>query len=363
MKILIISTHPLDDNRIKKHIRTLLSNGYEITYVNCSESKKADFVLTEKIELIHFNISYEKKNLIKVFFNYIKIRKLINKIDAEIIHVHDPIFISLFKKAKKRGMMTVFDKHERYETIRDFNARVATRLEYKNRKFIDGVAFVTKEQIEYLKSIGIENLKHIPNFQSKYDYPQKLLKEDINRVKLIYMGDLSSQTRDIVLMLHVIKDLLKQKSNIEVILGGQGLDKESHDIVNGLAELYSNFIYYGYMKYDDVIKHTLDSDIGFYFTKDHPNNYNSSPNKIYEYLISGCILVGVGKFADHDLIHQQCGLIFDYNTRVDIIVTEIIKLIDDKNKMKDFKEKAKSLGESFTWESVESRYIDLYNKK
>lgn len=361
MKITIISSHNLNDNRINKHIRTLLKNNYDITYINYSDSKLEDFKFHNEVKLVHTKMSFTKKNIVKVIFELYKLKKILGKKNMDILHIHDPIFLICFKKAYKKNIITVYDKHEMYETINVFNARVGTKLEKKYIKYTSSTVYVSKQQEKYLISLGLEKIVHVPNYQLRSDFYYTEKKYDNSRISMVYIGDLSSDTRDINLMLQVFKKLLNSSKKIEIILGGTGLDKENEDLVEKLTSKYENFHYKGFLSYDKVIKFTESSDFGFYFTNNHPNNHYSSPNKLFEYLLSGTILVGVGKFVNEENINEKCGLIFDYGTSAKEIAEDIFKLINDNYKMRQFQKKALNLGKEFTWESIENRYIELYN--
>lgn len=59
MKILLLSIHPLIDNRINKHIGTLLKNGYCIEYINVSEDNISNLGLERKIKLENINKNFD----------------------------------------------------------------------------------------------------------------------------------------------------------------------------------------------------------------------------------------------------------------------------------------------------------------
>ena len=58
-KIVVISVHPLFDNRIAKHLRTLLKYHYDVTYLNSSDSEMENYSVR-----VYF---HSKRNYIRFF--------------------------------------------------------------------------------------------------------------------------------------------------------------------------------------------------------------------------------------------------------------------------------------------------------
>lgn len=367
MKILVISKHNLGDNRIGKHLKTLEKNNYSVSYLNMSHATKEDVSnfqrVNQEVKLIHFNKEFEKKRFVSVGITLLKIRKALKKVTNSIVHIHDPLFLLFVKRLKRNKNIIVYDKHELYESFDNFEAKLGTYLEKKHRALIEGVVYVTQSQEGHLNKLGMRNIVEVPNYQLKagYQVTPAPIKDNLP-VELIYIGDLSSDSRDIDLMIAVFAKLLEVNKNIQITLGGSHASSFTSQNINSLSNKYSNFEYVGVIPYAQVILRTMAADIGFYFTKNHPNNYRSSPNKIYEYLISGTAIIGKGIFRDEELIQNKAGYLYNYEASEAEIVNGVNSLITNQELLKKFKAEARVLGDKFTWENVENRYIELYNK-
>lgn len=361
MKIQVFSIHPLVDNRINRHIKTLLKSKYTVEYVNASRSKEQDFELKSQLVLHHIDEPFIKTNLKGVISAWHSMRIYLKKGNADIIHIHDPLLIPLFYYAKKLNKGTVYDKHESYEKIKGINARIGALFERIFIRYIDGIVYVNEQQRLYLDNITKKNKLMIPNYQSLEAYSVQKNRSDDNILQIIYIGCLAETTRNIMLMLDVMNEVLERCHNVKFIVGGANNDEIIKNKMQYLSNKFSNFEYKGAMKYSDVIETTVNSDIGLFFAKDIPNNQHSSPNKIYEYMIAGIPLVGMGNFMHADEIDGYAGKVFNFNVNRDEIVAYLISLIQNPNKIKYFKENAHNFGNKYTWESVEERYKEMYD--
>jgi glycosyltransferase involved in cell wall biosynthesis len=362
LKVQVFSIHELFDNRINRHLNTLLKKDIQVIYVNASNSKKSDFELKDRVELHHINENFVKDNLKGVFKAWIFMKKQLKKGNADILHVHDPLLIPLLYYAKKMGKVTIYDKHESYEKSKGIGAKLGVLFEKYYINYIDGVVYVNEQQEKYINELNYKAMKLIPNYQSLASYNVAPNKEVENTINIIYIGSLSDVTRNILLMLDVIDRVLEKCPQVNCTIGGLANEEPVIKKLSNISAKHKNFKYNGTMKYSDVITTTVNSDIGLYFAKDDPNNYKSSPNKVYEYLIAGVALVGMGDFMHIDEINESAGKVFPYVANPLEISEYIISLVNDKSKIKHFKENAKKIGGKYTWESVEGRYFDLYDE-
>lgn len=360
MKIKVFSTHDLFDNRIKRHLTTLINNHYHVEYVNSSISDVKEFECGASIKLHYINEPFIKSNLRGVIKALCLMCMNIFKNNADVVHVHDPLLIPLLLFAKLRRMKTVYDKHESYEVIPDLNSRVSTVFEKIFIHCIDGVIYVNEQQRSYLDKLGYRHKRMIPNYQSAATYNIDKSRTVDDYIYVTYIGSLQEEDRNINLMLDVMHAVMKKCANVKFILGGSTTDETVNRKIVNLSKLFDRFMYKGFVKYSEVVSITVNSDIGIYFAKDLPNNKLSSPNKIYEYMIAGVALVGMGTFTHADEIDGYAGKIFNFNAVQEDIVSYIATLANDTKCLVRLKENAKVIGNKYTWESVDGRYKEMY---
>ncbi|EOT2902266.1 glycosyltransferase [Clostridium perfringens] len=365
MKILLLSIHPLIDNRINKHIGTLLKNGYCIEYINVSEDNISNLGLERKIKLENINKNFDLHKPFSIMKIYKDIKKYIKNSDAKIVHIHDIFLLPLVPYIRRSGKKVVFDKHESFEKINAVSAKVITFYERIIAKKIDGIVYTADQQLNFIKKNKYKRYIQVPNYQEISKYSSiKISKKNKENFTVVYIGSLSTKDRDILLLLNVFENLIYKNKSINCILGGKIFHDEVKSKVIDLSNKYKeNFKYLGVIPYDEVVKINKKADIGLLFFKDDPNTYNSSSNKLYEYLLSGTIFIGVGKFILGDEIKESnAGNIFDFDTREEKISEYILNIIRNENKLNEMKKNAYNLGVNYTWESIEKRYINLYEE-
>lgn len=361
MKILVISSHPLQDNRISKMLKTIQKADNEVIYVNISLEQSVSAGWFEGISIITVKADFSKKYLFKDAYILLKILKLIKKEKPNVVHVHDPYFIPVFKTAKKHGAITVFDKHEAYEVIEGFAGKSGAWCEKIYSKYIDGIVYVSQMQEKYLEKFNYKSMKCIPNYQSEEAF-SKAMNVSHKGIRLFYAGDLSDVTRNSSLMLELVNRVLQEFPDVYCTIAGKTRDKQIENKINEMQKNLSNFHYEEYLLYDKVIFETRKADIGLYLTKYDKNNIGSSPNKINEYLMAGIAVFAQGRFSDWNLIDGQAGKVFDYDANIEEMYYELSSMIKNSNTIDAMKKRSKELGKSRTWESIENRYLELYSE-
>lgn len=360
MKILVISYHCINDNRIRKHINSICKFS-EVEYLNVNKSIIREHAINKACSIHNIPIAISKKNIIGIFEAYFRVKKFIKMSKAEIVHIHDPLLLCVLKTAKKKKMYTVYDKHESYEVCGGLIGKVAPLLDKIYNKYLDSIIYVNTAQKKYLEKFS-PRLVLIPNYQSLNDYKRKSLKLNSEDIVIVYFGLLSRNSRDVPLMLNVIESVVAKRETVTCLIGGEINDPDDKDRILSISKKYNNFKYMGYLPYKEVISITNHADIGLYFQKDKPNNRGSSPNKIFEYLISGLAIVSVGRYEYWDIVDNNAGKAFDYNITREKIEEYIFSLIDNPELLSNYKKESLKIGEKFTWESIENRYEKLYRE-
>jgi len=361
MKIMIVSIHPIGDNRISRQILTLLKENYEVEYYNFSKNEyRSSAKKEEKYRLVQKEIELSKRNPIGILeINFILLIAMITT-KANIIHIHDPLLLPIVIIAKIRHIKVVYDRHESFDKIKGLNGKLCLIAERIFKRYIDGVVLVNSEQLNYVKELSKNKYAIIPNYQSLKMYDSVKYVKEKEKIKFVYIGSLDEKTRKIIFMLKVIEEVLNKNKNTYFFIGGTTKDDNISKLIKKLEDDYNRFIYLGKVQYNNVIKITKEADIGLYFAKNVPNNKNSSPNKVFEYMNSGIAIIGVGVFNHIEEINENAGKIFSYDTKIDEVVNYIIEVINDKKRLEKFKKNARKIGEKYCWETVESKYIELY---
>lgn len=353
-----------------KHINTLKESNIDFTYINSSLANKSDLELYKSsLNLIHSNVYFDTHKPFKMFNVYKFFINEIKKREFDLIHIHDFFLYLLIPNIKKhKKCRIVIDRHESIESIDSLYAKIFTYLERKYLKYIDGTVYVAESQLDYIKKNEFRNFRYIPNYQSYLQFNGmessigSVEKKNRKMVNYVYIGSLSTKDRNILLLLKCAELILSRTDSSVFKIGGDGANEEVMIEINKLIERFpSQFHFLGRIPYSKVIDITRDSDFGFLFFKNVKNTWYSSPNKMYEYLLAGCIFVGVGLFTLHnEIIKNDCGLIFPFETKASEIVDKILEINSDPTQRQRMKSNSKELGKKYTWEEVSQRYIELY---
>lgn len=354
MNILILSVHPENDNRISKHISTLLKKGYKIKYINSSFSKNTVNTMATIDNFLYKHINIEchpKKNpinyiVILLFFVF----QMLKNPEYKHIHIHDNFLLPITFFAKLLNRRVYYDKHEYYENASKFHYL----YEKIFSKFIDKYILVTEGQINFISK---KEYVIIPNYQSKAFY-SSIVEDEDRMITMTYIGSLSPTDRDIDSMLYVFKKL--STTNIRIIFGGRNLPNNYRSSIEYLKEINKNFVFLENLDYKEVAYYTKNSDLCLLLlSKDIP--IDISNNKVYENLICKNLLIayeGV-RFIDY-IASKGIFKTFSRNDN-DRIVDYILDIVNNPDKLSILKSKSSMISDMYTWESIEDRYYNLYN--
>lgn len=368
MHIVVLSIHPLWDNRIYKHIYTLLNYGYEVSYINASSYSKSGFedFSGKKFSLTH---SCQRKNFNSSILLFLKVLiwfvvKIFTVRKGRIYHIHDLLLLPLVPLIKMRKGVVVFDIHEYYEhkTLhgikKNYISLISKKIFYP---LIDGFVYVSPEMLNLAKLVA--PVKIIPNYQLKTYYDNIQINKDKEEIAMVYFGPLNKD-RCLKLMLNIIEYVLERHDKTSAYLGGPIEDSLVHEAQNikQLADKYSGrFNYLGVVPYKEVARITKNSDIGLWFLKKYMG-YQVSPNKVYEYLMCGLAVFGLKGNSISSFVEEKgAGIGFDLNTdSYEYIAKTVLSIINNRQRLEAMKMNSKKLGKRYNWESVEHLYVELY---
>jgi glycosyltransferase involved in cell wall biosynthesis len=386
MKIILFSIHHIEDDRIKRHIKFLINNNYDVYYLHYNTSQK-DLLSGEFSEFgekgYRINILHKKNISKKLYLMGNKIYKdsikAIDQLginrgsDDVILHIHNPenlkVAKNLGKKAFKKARI-IYDRHEAYENIKGIgNLKTLYLLEKIYKNGINHIIITTDAHTEStLKIFSSAMLYTVSNFPLSNEYIDKEINHKINtfnnntEVNVIYIGSFyKAFDRDVDLMFKIAEIVLSKYDLCKFIFAGKVDDEDIKDKIEYLTDKFNGrFQYLGFIKRSEAIKLTQQAHIGLVLLK--PTFWiQSSSNKIYEYLICGNVPI-IKANIDHADIINQCSLLFKKESTEEYIIEEVEKLFSDRNQIKEMMENAKRISTNFTWENAAKKYIEAYNK-
>lgn len=385
MKVIILDRHPSNDARLSRHMKTLMGNNIpfsryrlprhdEIGYEGVPE-KNHHFIKTvlNFKSIILFQLFQRIACLFPALLLDCGCAKDENDPERLIIHVHDPELLSLAKnlKMKKRpNAIIIYDRHEIFESAGGVYGRLARLYEIINKKKVDGVVGISAHYRDSNQRLFPRSIVYdVPNYPIRSDYDSAKISKKISsflsseETVLSYVGSLNNNyDRDINLLLDVFTKALHKFVNVRAVIAGNSPTEDLKERLRNLEiEFSGRFEYRGFVTRTEAVRIAEDSHIGFFLIRPRSKYWvKSSPNKLFEYFSSGVIPV---IRADIDAeIGSESALIFDRDATEERIINEVVDLIDDKTRMRNMMESSYEMANSYSYEGVQNRYVDLYSR-
>jgi len=252
-------------------------------------------------KIIRFPVIKFIKDLYSYNEYYLKCRKILNGMqqDFDVIHCHDLNTLETgVKLSREFQMKVIYDSHELFNEMTGRNKLdrlYGYKLEKKLLKLVDHLIVVNpfiikvfKEQYNSLpKSTVIQN---IPLYRS----------EDLNNIKENYFREKYNLGEDDFLLLYqggldpyrgleeIISAMNYLPSHFKLILIGDGRIKENLYQLVREENLLNRVFFHDKVPSNKILSYTKQADIGLVMYKNKSkNNYFSTPNKIFEYLLAG----------------------------------------------------------------------------
>ena len=358
----VTSVHNLDDSRIfHKIAKSCAKYGNESILVGQSETDRME----DNVRIIGIK---PIKNRIIRFFSTSNLSKILDQINADVYHFHDPELIPMMLrfKRKRRHKVVIYDAHEYYKEVilsksyipsflRIPISKLAWHYEKKACARLDGVITPTYEMTEIYS-------KHSKNIETifNYDFKEGLnIKSEIKEFDIIHVGTLSINRFDFLL---------------QIALSLKNMDKEYRWCIIGLNQ--SHYEHFN-KNYANVLNHvTLIERIPFWKVKDfysksiiginyHPDEKRfqvAIPLKIFEYMKYELIVVSSNLKPIREFILDEVnGSICYLNTPEDFAKHIIDNLNrEDKNKVGKFNRD--QIINKYNWENQEKTLFEFYDK-
>ncbi len=377
MKILHLSEFGLPDWRIEKSAITAKRKGYDVFFAGQKNVHEYKNITFNKIFEFPWNI--KAKYQLPFFYQILKkkIKAVIDEIRPEIIHAHN---ILPAKIASEFDIPFVFDDHEYssnhskvvYETfkIRESQDKFKlNRIRWMARKSVK--KYMSKLWMEWEREIvskhptitvsdGIADelrkynsankIVVVPNVPMKNEIPQLDKPVYHNEISSVYMGSdglalYSYPNRDISGLIEIFQD--NTIGNLQIV----GWDNKKQE--------NSKIKFHGYISRQNAFKILIQSSIGLVPWKKHWSHSYVNPNKTYDYVHSGLLVVCISDLKTiYSTLGGNCILVEDY----DDLVQKLKYFSDNKEEL--YKRRLQSFNfakDNLIWEKYDNNIINIYN--
>jgi len=397
---ILVAEHPFMDSRIfKKEAKSLKKNGYDVTMIVPKKNgylfdvdgtpftkQFLDSTFThEGITIITYDSEDSRGPLSEVRKNFNAweentfnnpLTQLAVLQDADIYHAHE--YLSLFagigvkrlmKKTKNKNVKLIYDSHELTPDPLDPRYTENVRRDLREKliymiKEVDYIITVSHSIKSWYLSqdptLSIEVVYNSPPLTQGYrqkDYTR-------NGLVLCYEGNIDQKkgNKD---KIFGITEICSRNMDFQFkIIGGPRFG----DSFVLPEKLQNNIKLSGWIDYSLISREMEQVDIGWidFDGLDHSLNRSyAMPNKLFSYLNNGVpVLVNKSHEMETFIRSHQCGMVVNkIHAQAEDFANAIIYLGKNKNILKQMSENArKVMEESYSWEHMEKRLINVYEQ-
>lgn len=360
-RIAILSCHPSYDYRIRRHIVSLLHLGYYVTYFNVSTENNPTLAVNNyRFTFKHYYIP-GKRDFKSIFTTFLAIRKHLKRYDY--FFVQDPLLLPLFSlSGRSKNGKVVVDIHEKIGgTMSKIEFLFLKSLHHKLSRSC--VTAIRGQQ--YLEN-KFDHVFVFDNLPMKGDFEFEDMNKSVTRKKtVVYAGMITEEHRFMLKTLDVF-ELLLQSGEFQTILIGKIANRPGKNrIKKRIQDLQKKFPhdlkFLGSVDHKMVAEIISQSDFGFNLLN-FPESEIISPNKNYEYLIGGCVLV-TDHFCFSVKIPKEVILLVSKQARPEEIYQKVSSIAKNESKLRYLQNLSRNyvLENNLYWESYFGYYRKIFS--
>lgn len=373
MNILFLRSNPVDpDSRVEKEVASLVNAGHNVfifgldrshDYKLKKEKKKIGNKYIDIYRVGHLSeYGAGKKNLVALIKFQKSIFKFImkNKNEIDIIHACDldTGFVTAFLKKifKFKLIYDIFDYYPDSHGATGIIYRIIEKFENFTIKYSDKVIICSEERVEQIGLERTDKIEVIHNTPISFQNCMKYTVNNSDKTRIAYIGILG-KTRMIEEMLKIVSE----DKNFELHIGGFG---SLEDTVKEYSKKYSNIIYYGKVSYEKTLEIESNCDVitAIYDPK-IKNHFYAAPNKFYEALMLGKILIMVNETGmSNYVVEYQLGEKISYSAASLEKSLQQINNYSEEKKANISRIGKNLYKEKFSWSIMEKRLLKLYSE-
>lgn len=396
-QILMVLFKDIDyDARVQREAIALAEDGFRVSICCINEFDTPGPFLHEEIKVHKFTISTKqaKKSvssnrtqktsiLTKVvrspvlklakdqyaaheFYN--KIKRQLSSLSFDAIHSHDLNTLLIGKKLSDYfECKLVYDSHELFNEMTGRNQldrRFGYFMEGNLLKHVDRLISVNPFLLEKFEnrygphpSIYLQNIPLVreeANHKNNH-YFHHLYGFSTDKTVLLYQGGFSRH-RGIELCVKAMKHLSDQYRL--VLLGDGDIKGELEDLVK-TEGLDSQVFFHHKVSPDEILSLTKEADIGLVMYENvSENNYFSTPNKIFEYMLMGLPVVSSNHPGKAYILDE-----YDFGLAVEETVDDIVRAVKTIDQRYDYYvQKCQDASKELNWPTESKKLTRLYQE-
>lgn len=357
MKICIVApVHLYSDIRVfQKQARSLSDMGHEVIQFSRTPNNKIIVEQGVTIQPVKYKSRLSRfLKLIPLFFRVLQEK-------PDIVHLHNPDMIPFIFGFKVFGIKVIYDTHEDFSkkillrgwipiVLRKPIALIVDNLEKLGSWIADATIVTQSAQVgKFSNCFCIGNAPLFKEYQSSsLVNATRVPQGSAQTLTLSYLGGIS-QDRGLEFMLEILREFNLRMST-RLILIGNSINDDSLTRAQSREE-WKYVDYHGPLAQDQAFALVQQSDFGLVTLLDVADYSETSPNKIYEYMMLGVPFIAT-KFPNwfHQLDSVQAGVFCNTEKLELSLIEEVIKIKkNQQNHQKMAKNGQKFIKNEFNW--------------
>lgn len=325
---------------------------------------KLDFV--EKVFDVPFSRSPKSPDNIKA---YKQLKKIIDNCHYDVIHCNTPmggiVTRLAARKVRKHGTKVYYTAHgfHFYQGAPKKNWIVFYPIEKFFSRLTDIIITITEEdyklaskkfhcKIERIHGVGVDEKRYFPvDEETKRKLRKKMGYGEEQKI-ILCVGELLPNKNQIM-AIHMMKEVVKQYSDAQLLLAGNGPEKENLEQEIVKCKLHNNVQMLGYCTHLQDYQHIADVAVSC-------SKREGLPLNIVEAMLSGTPVVASNNRGHRELIHDgENGFLVSVDDVLSMAL-RVIEIIKYKDKYKQVFQKAKEYALEYGFGNVKKELEKIY---
>jgi glycosyltransferase involved in cell wall biosynthesis len=368
----VLMSDYVTDSRVTNETVSLAKEGYEIT-VCCLKSHRIktdevrDGVCIKRFGLVSNKILC----LITACFAMIV---LTLRSKAHCIHAHDVAALPVaFLMSKLKRVPLIYDSHELWgESHHAFKSTSIVRIVVLIEKLLAGQAKAIITVSDSIKThlsnhFNVDNvvvIKNIPSYTHQGDFD--LFRETYGMhkdAKIFLHQGIIDFVRGVDLIVDAAINVCEKNKTCMFFFIGDGPDLDKLKLKVKKSFVSERIIFLGFVNQSELLKYTCSANVGIHAIKNSClNHYYCLPNKLFEYIHSGLVLVVTDLVELGGFVKGRgVGLTFR-DGDVKALEQALLTLIEDKVLFDRCKANSNLAAQEYTWDNEFIKLKEIYAK-
>ncbi len=358
MKILMVLEKQFPpDTRVEKEAKSLMNAGHQVHIASPTFTPGPQETVHEGIKIHYKKISaFTYKSSIgclrfPFYFNFWRhfIGDLFKEYSFDAIHVHDLPLAQIGIEIKNRYKIPfILDLHENFPSALEIAQHTNTfpgSLFFSSKQWrtyeryavqqADKVIAVVQEMKNRITELGIpsekivivENTPDLSNhsFQSDTEHSH-----DPDHIHMIYLGGINIH-RGLQIVIRGMPEIIKEYPNVVLDIYGNGRYLNALQKLSLRLKVNGNVFFHGSYEQNEAINIISKADITLIPHLKSEQTDNSSPNKLYQYLLLGKFVIASNCESISRIIHEsECGMIYNHDSPHDFAIKTLTSIAQKK---------------------------------